>query len=263
MLLSDILFVSIVIGVAFLPSILYMVRVRNTERYEREPWRAVVKSFVVGATFGVFIALILELIINVFYNSSLEFLRGYEFIAEHEGAITAIVMAVIVAPLVEEATKAYGILVSKDYIDEIEDGVVYGAASGFGFAALENLAYEVTALLTGGIWAWIAVSFIRSISSALLHGSATAMTGLGYSLKKMRGESSMLHGYGIAVLMHSSFNFIASIPIIMMGEVEVVYLFVIVLAVIYGKLAFTYIRKKIRMYDKPLRQQGRRQASRQ
>ena len=263
MVLYELAFVGTVVAVAFLPSILYIIWVRNTERYEREPWRAVWKSFFVGASFGVIMALILEVIAQMFYNSSLEFLRSYEFIAENEGAISALIMGVIIAPVVEEATKAYGIVVSKKYIDEVEDGVVYGAASGFGFAALENLAYEVTALLSGGIVAWIAISIIRSISSALLHGSATAMTGLGYSLRKIRGESSMLHGYGIAVLMHASFNLIASIPIIMAGEITVVYLFVIVLAVLYGKMAFTYIRRKIREYDRIPPQQSRRRASRQ
>ncbi len=263
MALSELIFIGIIVAVAFLPSIIYMVVVRNTERYEREPWRAVWKSFLVGATFGVIMALILEVIANTFYNSSLEYLRSYEFIAENEGAISVLVMSVVIAPIVEEATKAYGIIVSKKYIDEVEDGVVYGAASGFGFAALENLAYEVTALITGGLAAWIGISIIRSISSAFLHGSATAMTGLGYSLRKIRGESSMLHGYGIAVLMHASFNLLASIPIILTRDATAGYIFVIVLAVIYGNMAFSYIRKKIRAYDRPPRRLSGRRAGRQ
>ncbi len=259
----DWLFLSIIITVAFLPSIIYMVVVRNTEKYEREPWRAVIKSFLTGATFGIAIAAFLELIAVFFFNSSLEFLRGYEFIAEHGATINAIVLAVIIAPIIEEATKAYGVLVSRRYVDEVEDGLVYGASSGFGFASLENLLYEISALVSGGIGAWIAVSIIRSISSALLHGSATALTGFGFSMKKVTGRSSMFKGYTAAVLMHSSFNLLASIPILLGGLHPIFYLGAFILAIIYGLAAFSYIRRKIRLYDRPPRRRSRKRANRQ
>jgi len=259
----DWLFLSIIIGVAFLPSIIYMIVIRNTEKYEREPWRAVIKSFLTGATFGIAIAAFLEIIAVFFFNSSLEFLRGYEFIAEHGATISAIILAVVIAPIIEEATKAYGVVVSGRYVDEVEDGLIYGASSGFGFASLENLLYEITALISGGIGAWIAVSIIRSISSALLHGSATALTGFGFSLKKVKGRSSMLRGYSAAVLMHSSFNLLASIPILLGGLHPIFYLGAFLLAVIYGMAAFSYIRRKIKLYDKPPRRRSRKKSNHQ
>lgn len=254
----DWIFLFIIITVAFLPSLIYMIIIRNTEKYEREPWRAVMKSFLAGATFGIAIAAFLEVIAVFFFNSSLEFLRGYEFIAEHGATINAIILAVVIAPIIEEATKAYGIIVSGKYVDEVEDGLVYGASSGFGFASLENLLYEISALISGGIGAWIAVSIIRSISSALLHGSATAMTGLGFSLKRITGRSSMFKGYTAAVLMHASFNLLAAIPILLGGLHPIFYLGAFVLAIIYGMAAFSYIRRKIKLYDKPPRRRSRR-----
>ncbi len=248
----DLLFLAILGLVAFLPSLIYMVAIRNTERYEREPWRAVLKSFFIGATFGIILAAILELVAVDFYATSFRFLREYEFIARHKESVDALVLAVIIAPFVEEATKAYGIFASRRYIDEIEDGLVYGASSGFGFAATENLLYEFTAFLHGGIISWFSVALIRSISSALIHGSATALTGLGYSLKKF-GRGSALRGYLSAVFLHSSFNLLASIPIILRGYEETLYLVPLFLAIIYGIAAFSYIRRKIRYYDLPRR----------
>jgi RsiW-degrading membrane proteinase PrsW (M82 family) len=246
-----ILMLVAVLVVAFIPSLLYMVVVRNSERYRREPWRAVLKSFLWGASGGVIIAAIVEIILIYFYAQSFEFLRGYEFIAKHKESIDAIIIAAVIAPFVEEATKAYGVLTSKRYIDEVEDGLIYGASSGFGFAGTENLLYELSALLTGGIASWIAVSAIRSIASALLHGSATSMTGLGYSSKRISGKGSMLHGYGVAVLMHSSFNIIASVPIFLAGfNNAFVYLIPLVIAVMYGAMAFRFLRSKIRYYDR-------------
>ncbi len=245
-----ILLVSVVV-VAFLPSLIYMILVRNTERYRREPWRAVLRSFIWGATGAVLIAAILEVILIYFYGNTFEFLRSYEFLAEHKESIDALIIAAVIAPFVEEGTKAYGVVVSKRYIDEVEDGLIYGSSSGFGFAATENLLYEVSALLSGGIASWIAVSVIRSIASALLHGSATSMTGLGYSARRITGRGGMLHGYGIAVAMHSSFNVIASIPILFASSKSpVVYLVPLILAVLYGTIAFHHLRSRIRYFDR-------------
>ncbi len=246
-----ILLLIAVVIVAFLPSLIYVVMVRNTERYRREPWRAVMKSFFWGAIFAILIAAAIEFLLAYFYSETFELFRGYEFIAEHKESIDAIIIAGIIAPVVEEGAKAYGVIVSKRYIDEIEDGFVYGASSGFGFAATENLLYEISALLAGGIAAWIAVSLIRSIASALLHGSATAMTGFGYSSKLLSGKGGMAHGYTLAVAMHSSFNIIASVPIFLAGlDNPLVYLIPLTIAILYGSFAFKYIRSRIRYFDK-------------
>ncbi len=248
---------SVIITVAFFPPILYMILIRNTERYEREPWHAVFRSFIGGATVGIGMAAILEVILVHFYSSSLDFLREYEFIAKHEASVNALIIAGLIAPLVEEATKIYGITVSRREINEIEDGLVYGASSGFGFAAMENMVYEISALLSGGFAAWLIVSIIRSLSSALLHGSATAMSGLGYSLRKFH-RGSLLRGYLTAVGMHSSFNIIASIPIILSGINPAVYLFPLAIGIAYGITAFSHIRRKIRYYDRPHRPRAHR-----
>ena len=253
----DFLSLSVIVTVAFFPPLLYMAWIRNTERYEREPWRAVFRSFIGGATVGIGMAAILEVILVHFYSSSLDFLRGYELIAKNEASINAIIIAGLIAPFIEEATKIYGITVSRREIDEIEDGIVYGASSGFGFASMENLLYEISALISGGFTAWLTVSIIRSLSSALLHGSATAMSGLGYSLHKFH-RGSLLRGYLTAVGMHSSFNVIASIPIILSGINPLVYLFPLGIGIFYGITAFSYIRRKIRYYDRPHRPRAHR-----
>ena len=248
--MPDIVLASIVVTVAFLPSVIYMIVVRNTEKYQREPWRAVVKSFLWGATFGVIIAAIIELVLVHFYAESYYMLRSYEFLAKHKESLDAIVIAVIIAPFVEEATKAYGVITSRKYVDEPEDGFIYGSSSGFGFAATENLLYEVSALITGGIMAWAIVATIRSISSALLHGSATAMTGFGYSSGKILGKGSMGKGYLTAVSMHATFNILASLPIIIGLETVEAYTILLLIAITYAMLAFRYVRRKIRYYDR-------------
>ena len=44
---------AILFLVAFVPSILYTVWIRNTERYSREPWLRVMAVFLWGAVFAI------------------------------------------------------------------------------------------------------------------------------------------------------------------------------------------------------------------
>jgi len=249
--LIDLLLIFIVIFVAFFPSIVYMVLIRNTEKYEREPWRAVIGTFLRGAIFGVILAAIIEAILMHAFSESSSYLRGYEVIAKNYDKISLIFLAVIVAPFVEEFTKLMCVLGARREINELEDGFVYGASAGFGFAATENLLYEYSALATGGLIAWMVVSVMRSISSALLHGSATAMSGAGYSKKIMTG-SGLGKGYLAAVAMHSTFNLLASIPLLIeMGDLS--YLFVLLLAIAFAAIAFGYVRERIITLDRGYR----------
>ena len=50
---------------AFVPAVLYVVWIRNTERYNREPWGAIFAAFVWGATVAVAISLLLEIVFSV------------------------------------------------------------------------------------------------------------------------------------------------------------------------------------------------------
>ena len=242
--------ILLIIIVAFLPSIIYMVWVRNTEKYEREPWGMVIATFLRAAIIGVILAIILEMLIMYFYAKAEPSMRSYEVLANNYDNISILFLAVIIAPLVEEFTKALAVFKAKRQINEVEDGIVYGATAGFGFAATENLVYEVTAFITAGVSGWIVVSLIRSISSALLHGSATAMTGYAYSQKRVNGKGAVWHGYGIAVLMHGSFNMLAAIPIIYGGGETMFHIIPLGIAILFAIMAFKYIRSKIKYFDR-------------
>ena len=52
-----------------------------------------------------------------------------------------LLLSVIIAPIIEELSKALGLRLIKNQIFELEDGLIYGAVAGFGFAATENLIY--------------------------------------------------------------------------------------------------------------------------
>jgi RsiW-degrading membrane proteinase PrsW (M82 family) len=197
------LFVLGIVLVALLPSLYYLVRARNSERYAREPYVRLLAVFGYGAISAVVVSIVLELLI---IGNLSNFRRLYEL------GDTNFLGAVVVAPIVEEAAKALGVVFVVGYCVRAEDGLVYGVAAGLGFAATENLLYEVSALEVGVI-AYFVTAIIRTISSTLLHASATGVTGLGLGRAHVGNVSLAfaLPYYLIAVLMHSFFNLVAGL----------------------------------------------------
>jgi RsiW-degrading membrane proteinase PrsW (M82 family) len=237
----------IIVLVAFVPSILYLVWIRNTERLSREPYGRLLAVFFYGAIVSVLIAVVFEVILAIIFNQNIE--RVYEYLGENP-SIPTIVLACIIAPFVEEAAKGMGILRARRLLTELENGIVYGAAVGLGFAATENLLYENAALIEGGAQAFVATAVIRSISSALLHATASSVLGLGMARKALR-----MGGWGMyylaAVAMHGLFNFAASFGALyeeQFGEIAYTIGLAAALAIVF--VGVSAMRSKIRTLDR-------------
>ncbi len=213
--------------ISFLPPAIYAVWIRNTEKYEREPWRAIFISFLWGATIAIVASLILETVFSI------------PVYASFGGISASFILAVIIAPFSEELTKplilSFGAV--KKEINELEDGLIYGAAAGLGFSATENLFYSM-GFLEYGIEMFIILVIIRTIGGCLLHASATAMTGYGYSRYLMGKGNGIAVYFIIAMMMHSLYNFIVSVDIWGAG-------ISIILAIIFAMAAIKHVRRKI------------------
>lgn len=87
--------------------------------------------------------------------------------------------AILRIGLIEEFAKILGVLVIARHRrhDSEMDGLILGAASGMGFAALESNGYAFTALLAshGNISATVEVTLLRGLLSPLGHGTWTAI----------------------------------------------------------------------------------------
>jgi len=203
---------------ALLPALAYLIWVRQSERLGREPWGLLRRLFAFGALGATILAGILEVVIvdvgtavSVKYPSpDFAFLNG-------KSTLGAFFLVLVVAPVVEEALKAGGVVQYKSSLRRLADGPVFGAAVGLGFGFFETLLYGLGAFLTGGLAAGLVLILVRSISSVLLHGSSTAMFGRGYasSIYQNRGGASGAY-FLLAVAMHSSFNALASLGAIAM-----------------------------------------------
>lgn len=169
-------------------------------------------------------AIVLSLTLEAVLFETGRFLRQYYVrLAEAlEGEFDPglLVLVVFIAPIAEEIAKALGVFRVGRFINEIEDGLVYGAAAGLGFAATENLLYGAVAYLAGiaegassaeALGSSLVLIGVRSFSSVLLHASATAAFGYGIARSRLSTRpASILPFYLLAVLMHGVYNFFAS-----------------------------------------------------
>lgn len=159
--------------------------------------------FVYGASAGVGIAVLLH--------------QAFDFGFQNSGGplpiSSALLGAVIIAPIVEEFAKGAGLGLIRRELDELEDGIIYGIAAGLGFAATENFVYGFAALASGGFQDAVLTIAIRIFSSMLLHASASGLIGFGYGVVTMRGGVALevLPHYLAAVLLHAGFNLLVSI----------------------------------------------------
>ena len=240
---------AILVIVAFVPSVVYVVWIRNTERFNKEPYGRLLRVFVYGATFSIVLAVLLETFVLYLYK--MNFGRVYELLGNNPNFET-ILLACVIAPFVEEATKTIGVLGQRRFMREIEDGIVYGAAAGLGFSATENLLYEGTPLLQGDTTLFISIAVVRILSSSLLHASASAVSGLGIA-RKIRQGRSWLPYYLTAAIMHSLFNFGASLGILYGDQLgNSADLAGLMMAFIVAIIGISVVRGKIRALDRGL-----------
>ena len=233
---------------SFLVPAIFVVWIRNTERYGREPWGPIIGMFLWGAIFAVIIGAFLSLIFIILFSAATPV---EQILSRHFADPTTILLALVIAPFTEEFAKAFGVLRRSFVIREPEDGFVYGATSGLGFSATENLLYGVSAFVIGGFTFSLLTIAIRSLSSSLLHASATSLTGYGIARNRLWGTRySAIPWYLAAVAMHSAFNAIASFGIYLgeqYGDVGV--LLVLAGGIVFAFVAISVVRGKIMEHD--------------
>jgi len=225
---------GILIFLSFLPPLLYTIWIRNTERYNREQWKPIFLCFLWGATIAVVAAFVLEVIFELPFTYSLS-----------DAEMTPFLAAVVIAPIIEEFTKPLALrFKSVRYnLDELEDGLIYGAVAGLGFSASENLLYGYNSLSEGFV-AFLVLMAVRSFGGCLLHASATALTGYGYGKTVMKHSSllGVLPYFILAIFLHGSYNFLVSYELVgVISGLFLAFLFVII--------AITVIRKRIKTLD--------------
>jgi RsiW-degrading membrane proteinase PrsW (M82 family) len=225
----------LLIGFAFLPPVIYVIWIRNMEKKARERWGPIFLCFLWGASIAVVASLILEIALSI--SVSLTFT---------DVSMGGLVIAILIAPFAEELTKPLALRLKtvKHELDELEDGLIYGAVAGLGFSATENLFYGWD-FLSEGLLYFIVLISIRSFGACLLHAAATAMTGYGYGRMLINKTSILvvIPYFFIAICMHAFYNFLVSISVYGVG-------FGFIAAMVLVVFSIRWVRKKIHLLDR-------------
>lgn len=194
----------------FVPMFVFAAFVYWLDRYEKEP------KLLLGAAFvwGVVIAGGGAYILNTMFSIGIFMVTGSEGAAEF-GTTS------IVAPIVEETLKGLAVLavflMFRKEFDSVLDGIVYGAITAMGFAAIENVLYIYRNGYQDGGWEgfWTLV-FIRVVLVGWMHPFFTAFTGIGLAVARTNRNMlvkviALPAGYTLAVLTHAFHNTFSSL----------------------------------------------------
>lgn len=194
----------------FVPMFVFAAFVNWLDRYEKEP------KLLLGAAFtwGVVIAGGGAYILNTVFGIGIYLFTGSEAAADF-GTTS------IVAPVIEEALKGLAVgvvfLLFRKEFDSILDGIVYGAITAMGFAAIENVLYIYRNGYQAGGWEgfWVLV-VVRVILVGWMHPFFTAFIGIGFAVARMSKNVlvkiiAVPAGYVVAVLTHSFHNTFGSL----------------------------------------------------
>jgi RsiW-degrading membrane proteinase PrsW (M82 family) len=186
---------------AFLPVPLVAAVLLRLDRFEPEPTRLLLRTFLWGAGAATAIALVV--------NTGVGVLLG-----EDAAAIAS-------APVVEEVGKALALLFvirrRPGFLDGVHDGIVYAAWVALGFATVENVLYYAEAWSAGGAEDLTITFVLRGLMTPLCHPIFTAMTGIALGLAvKRRGWRGwrialVVVGLLLAILLHALWNLSATV----------------------------------------------------
>jgi RsiW-degrading membrane proteinase PrsW (M82 family) len=167
---------------AIAPALFILWYVYSKDRYDPEPLRLVVRVFLLGA-----LAVIPAAVIEFPFPP---------------GIITSSVVAPVVEELLKFSVVFYYVYRLPEF-DEPVDGIVYAAAAGLGFAALENCIY----VLEGGV----AVGILRAVASVPGHMIFSCTWGFALGIAKYRPAQKrgwiIAAGIAAAIFLHAVFNF--------------------------------------------------------
>lgn len=199
------------------------------DRFEKDPIWLLALVFLWGAVPAVIISLVVEVVFGI----------PLPFLMDAQAA--DIFMSSVIAPMAEESAKAFALLfvfvVLRHHLDDILDGIIYGAVVGVGFAWVEDILYCVGACAEGGAEAMGFVFVLRVFVFGLNHAFFTALAGVGFGIAKVvrscwLGGVAALFFFGAAVGGHFLHNTLVGVG----GEPGIIVSFLVHWGGVFGLL---------------------------
>jgi RsiW-degrading membrane proteinase PrsW (M82 family) len=195
---------------AFVPALLWLAFFWSRDRYQREPTRAILVTFAMGAVLAVPLAILVGIFI-------IPFVEGLG--VSDEGFIGLFILMFLLAGLPEEAIK--GSLAAfrstrEIAVDEPADPMIYFTSLGLGFGALETVLYIVgtyaEVLSTGEsaafTEAFLVTAPLRALTVTMGHGLWTGIAGYCYAARRFNfgRRSGLVIGILLAAIFHAAYN---------------------------------------------------------
>lgn len=187
---------------AFPAAAMYLTVPRLLDRYDPEPWYALVGCLLWGG------------IVSCAFAAMINGLAAGVGAAIGGPGFGEVLSAVVSAPIVEEFFKCLGVwgvfFFLRREFDGVVDGIIYATFTALGFAAVENVIYYADAAMSGDEWL-ARVVFLRGALSPWAHPVYTAMFGIGIGLARETRSpfvrwSAPAAGYAGAVFLHFVWN---------------------------------------------------------
>ena len=181
---------------AVVPCLALLWFITKKDRYEKEPFRMLLITYILGA-FSIVPAVILELALSNLVAKPADPLSDIPKI---------VIYNLIVIAIVEESCKLLATFPAYRSIafNEPLDGVVYAATASLGFATVENILY----VLSGG---WL-VALLRAALSVPGHAFFGATMGFYLGQSKFNREVKLrLYCLVVPIILHTIYNVIVSI----------------------------------------------------
>jgi protease PrsW len=211
---------------AILPVPLLVAAFLWLDRYEPEPAKYLAIAFFWGAAVAT--------LVSIGVNSGAAYLLAGWGLPES-------IVAVLVAPFIEELMKAIGpallLVLFRREFSGITDGIVYCGLSAIGFAMVENILYlgghgyaagaEEYGPATGAMM--LIITFIvRIFLSGFAHPLFTAMTGIGLGIAARTADRRVrylapLAGLLVAMMLHGTWNLVPSLAVATGEQIIVLY----------------------------------------
>ncbi len=178
---------------AIAPVFIIIIYIYIKDKYEKEPKRLLLLSFISGAIVSILITTILYTGFDILLPLKNHYSIGQQFIkAFFVVGLTEEFSKYIIVRYVSQPRKAF---------NEPFDGIIYAVMVSMGFAATENLMY----VLQGGY----EVAFLRAFTAIPAHATFAILMGYFMGKAKFSNNKVLLNftGLALAILFHGAYDF--------------------------------------------------------
>lgn len=190
----------VIFFLSFIPAVIWILYFYFQDRYEKEPFKLILWSFVLGC-----LSVIPAIGIELFFSNIIE----YHMPFSPSRLLVYMLMVAITEEICKYAAVRFAVFNNPEF-NEPMDGIVYAVTVAMGFAFLENIGYMVKYQMMSGPVGAVFIGVMRAVFSMFGHASFGVI--MGYYLGKAKFEPQnrkvlLVKGIILASLVHCIYNY--------------------------------------------------------